>query len=220
MWNRVNRGLPPEMKNKSQSLKRGETTFRRKGEILLQSWRDTHVVNMISTIHDSTMVDVPRRNEEVKKNLFCIFHYNMFMKVVGRADQYLSYYSLLRKTVKWPKKVAFWLIYCALFNSFRIYQKLNPTSKMRYKEFLLQVAKDWATDKMETDTDAARPGTSTQTPRVPQEDPPGRLSGDMWKHVLEKIVGSEGVKENILLGGAMFVLPTNEVKLGTSASSA
>jgi hypothetical protein len=29
-----------------------------------------------------------------------------------------------------------------------------------------------------------------------------------------------GVKENILLGGAMFVLPTNkEVKLGTSASS-
>jgi len=71
---RVNRGLPPEMKNKSQCLKRGETTFRRKGEILLQSWRDTCVVNMISTIHDSTM--------------------------------------------KWPKKVVFWLINCALFNSF------------------------------------------------------------------------------------------------------
>jgi len=71
---RVNRGLPPEMKNKSQPLKRGETTFRRKGEILLQSWRDTCVVNMISTIHDSTMVDVPWRNKEVKKkNLFLFF---------------------------------------------------------------------------------------------------------------------------------------------------
>ena len=48
---------------------------------------------------------------------------------------------------------------------------------MRYKEFLLQVAKDWATDKVETDsdtdTDAARPGTSTQTPCVPHEDPLG-----------------------------------------------
>ena len=54
---------------------------------------------------------------------------------------------------------------------------------MRYKEFLLQVAKDWATDKVETDadtdtdadtgTDAARPGTSTQTPHVPHEDPLG-----------------------------------------------
>jgi len=96
---------------------------------------------------------------------------------------------------------------------------------MRYKEFLLQVAKDWARDKVETDpdtdTDAACPGTSTQTPRVPHEDPPGRLSVDMRKHVLEKIVGSEEVKENILLACAMFVLPTNkEVKLGTSASSA
>ncbi len=114
---RVNRGLPPEMKNESQSLKCGETTFRKKGEILLQSWRDTHVVNMISTIHDSTMVDVLRRNE-VKRKPICIFQYNMFMKGVDKADQYLSYYSLSRKTVKWPKKVAFWLIHCALFNSF------------------------------------------------------------------------------------------------------
>jgi len=91
---------------------------------------------------------------------------------------------------------------------------------MRYKEFLLQVAKDWATDKVETDTEAARPGTSTQTPRVPHEDPLGDfrvICGNMcWRKMLEV----NGVKENILLGGAMFVLPTNkEVKLGTSASS-
>ena len=70
---RVNRGLPPEMKNKSQSLKCGETTIRRKGEILLQSWRNTRVVNTISTIHDSTMVDVPWRNEEVKKKTYLYF---------------------------------------------------------------------------------------------------------------------------------------------------
>jgi len=192
---RVNRGLPPEMKNESQSLKRGETTFRRKGEILLQFTRDTRVDNVISRIHDSTMVDVPRRNEEVKKKTIFIFQYNIFMKGVDRANQYLSYYSLLRKTVKWPKKVAFWLINCALFNTFRIYQKIKPTSKMRHKEFLLQVAKDWATVKVETDsdtdTDPECTGTPSQTPRVPHEDPPGRLLGDMQKHVLEKTVGSE-----------------------------
>ena len=44
---------------------------------------------------------------------------------------------------------------------------------MRYKEFLLQVAKDWARDKVETD--AARPGISAQTPRVPHEDPLGDI---------------------------------------------
>jgi hypothetical protein len=42
-----------------------------------------------------------------------------------------------------------WFINCALFNSFIIYKKLNPTTKLRYKEFLLRVAKAWASDKME-----------------------------------------------------------------------
>ena len=102
------------------------------------------------------------------------------MKGVDRADHYLSYYSLLSKTVKWPKKVAFWLINCALFNSFRIYQKLNPTSQMRYKEFLLQVAKDWATDKVETDsdTDTAR---STHRNIIPNPScASGTPLGDFW----------------------------------------
>jgi hypothetical protein len=47
---RVNRGFPLDLKGESKSLKRGETTFRRKRDTILQSWRDTHVVNMISTI--------------------------------------------------------------------------------------------------------------------------------------------------------------------------
>jgi hypothetical protein len=67
---------------------------------------------------------------------------------------------------------------------------------MRYKEFLLQVAKDWFADKMEavepeSDTDSMRPGPSTQTPHRPHGEPHGRLSGDTQKHVLEKIIKSE-----------------------------
>jgi hypothetical protein len=77
------------------------------------------------------MVDVPRRNETVKKKPLCISQYNLFMKGVDRADQYLSYYALLRKTVKWLKRVALWLINCALFNSFELYKKLNPAKKKK-----------------------------------------------------------------------------------------
>jgi hypothetical protein len=40
-----------------------------------------------------------RRHGQVKKPI-CISEYNMFMKGVDRADQYLAYYSLPRKTVK------------------------------------------------------------------------------------------------------------------------
>jgi hypothetical protein len=122
----VNRGLPLDLKEESKSLKRCETTFRRKGDSLLQSWRDTRVMNMIFTIHNLSMVEVQRRHGHVLKEPICISQYNMFIKEVDRVDQFLAYYSLPRKTVKWPKKVASWLINCALFNSFSVHKILNP----------------------------------------------------------------------------------------------
>jgi len=87
------------------------------------------------------------------------------------------------------------------------------------------VAKDCATDKVETDsdtdTDAAHTGTSSQTPRVPHEDPLGDFQVICGNMCLRKLLELNGVKGYILPGGAMFVLPTKkEVKLGTSASSA
>ena len=69
----------------------------------------------------------------------CIEKYNTFMKGVDRADQYLSYYTILRKTLKWSTKVTFWMINCALFNSFEVYKKLNITKQIKYKDFLLQL---------------------------------------------------------------------------------
>jgi len=87
---------------------------------------------------------------------------------------------------------------------------------MRYKEFLLQVAKDWATDKVETDSD-----TQTQHTQEHQPKPVCLMRttlGDFrvicGNMCYRKLLEVNGVKENILLGGAMFV------KLGTSASSA
>ena len=35
---------------------------------------------------------------------YAVVQYNKFMKGLDRADQYLSFYSVLRKTVKWSKK--------------------------------------------------------------------------------------------------------------------
>jgi hypothetical protein len=84
------------------------------------------------------------------------------MKGVDRANQYLAYYSLLGKSVKWTKKVVLWLINCALFNSFLVFKNLNPGSKLKYKKFLMHVAKAWATDEIQvaqtqSDTDSVRP---------------------------------------------------------------
>jgi len=61
---------------------------------------------MISTICDATIVNKGRKgrktNMEIEKP-YAVGQYNKFIKGVDRADQYLSFYSVLRKTVKCQK---------------------------------------------------------------------------------------------------------------------
>jgi len=64
-------------------------------------------VRMISTIHDATIVNTGMKNRKTNmkiKKTYAVVQYNKFIKDVDRGDQYLSYYSVLKKTVKWSKK--------------------------------------------------------------------------------------------------------------------
>ena len=83
---------------------------------------------MISTIHDATTANKGRKdrntNTEVKKP-YAVVQYSKFIKGVDRADQYLTYYSVLKKTVKWSKKVVLYLLNCVFFNAFFVYRTLN-----------------------------------------------------------------------------------------------
>jgi hypothetical protein len=44
-----------------------------------------------------------KTNTEIKKP-DAVGQYNKFIKGIDKADQYLSYYSVVRKTVKWLEK--------------------------------------------------------------------------------------------------------------------
>ena len=62
---------------------------------------------------------------------YAVDQYKKFMKGADRADLYPSYYSGLRKTVKWLKKVVLYLLNCALFNTFFVYKTLNTNKKVK-----------------------------------------------------------------------------------------
>ena len=98
---RAKRGMPCDLEGDGKRLKKGQSVFWRRGDIVAQVWKDKRLVRMISTIHDATAVNTGRKdrqtNMEIKK-LYAVVQYNKFMKGVDRADQYLSYYSALRKT--------------------------------------------------------------------------------------------------------------------------
>jgi hypothetical protein len=132
---RANRGIARDLEGEGKCLNRGQSAFRRKGDIMVQVWKDKRLVRMISTIRDATIVNAGRKDRKTKmeiKKPYAIVQYNKFKKGVYRADQYLSYYSVLRKSVKWSKKVVLYLINCALFNAFCVYKTLtNKKSKVQ-----------------------------------------------------------------------------------------
>jgi hypothetical protein len=79
-----------------------------------------------------------------------------------------------------------------------VYRTLT-NKKVRYNNFLHEVARSWIsqaqiTDKSNSD-DLQLPEKQT-TPRGPKLDPPGRLSGDFRTYKLEKIAaGGKGEKK-------------------------
>jgi hypothetical protein len=73
-------------------------------------------------------------------------YHSVFMKGVDRAGQYHSYYSILRITVKWSKKVVLYLLNCALFNAFFVYRTLNTNKKVKYKNCLHNVLRSWKSE--------------------------------------------------------------------------
>ena len=80
---------------------------------------------MISTIHDVTTVNTGRKDRKTNMEImmpFAIDQYSKFMKGINRANQYLSYYSVLRKNVKCSKKVVLYLLNYALFNAILWYR--------------------------------------------------------------------------------------------------
>ncbi|GBO06914.1 PiggyBac transposable element-derived protein 4 [Araneus ventricosus] len=154
---RKNRGLPQILQ--TVKLSRGQHQFLRNGNILLQVWNNgKRNVNMISTIHSAQMVESRNRSRTshcpIQKPI-SIIDYNKYLKGVDRADQYLSYYSIFRKTKKWTKRVVMFFINCALFNSFKVYTTLNG-QKITYKNFLhkaaLSLIEDCETEEQGSET--------------------------------------------------------------------
>jgi hypothetical protein len=64
---RPNRGIPKDLEKEAKRLKTGQSSFRRKGDVLVQVWKDKRLVRMISTIHDSDMYIQGRKIEKQMK---------------------------------------------------------------------------------------------------------------------------------------------------------
>jgi hypothetical protein len=132
-----------------------EIRANRIGEILILAWRDKRVVLMCSTWHTTETEFVCRKNKKTKTDeIFqkpCVISdYTKNMSGVDTADHYNGTYYLLRKSVKWWRKLSFWGLDAAIVNAYYLYRlKAGANNKpMTHLQFRWKLVEELSTDKI------------------------------------------------------------------------
>ena len=107
-------------------LATGETHFIKNGSAVAVHWHDKRDVFAMSTMHGNAMNEITRRNEEKVMKPEIITEYNKFMNGVVKCDQYLNYYAIGRKSIKWWKEVFFHMFEMCVMNAMVLYFIANP----------------------------------------------------------------------------------------------
>lgn len=127
-------------------LKKGEIiTYTKENKYSLLLWKDSNEVTMLSTLYDNTTKTVRRIikkgvTENVKKPTV-VCKYNKSMGGVDISDHYISSYAFTRKSLKWWRKVFFWLIETGIVNAFLLYNMNEGQGKVRQRKFRKELIK-------------------------------------------------------------------------------
>ncbi|GFO43813.1 PiggyBac transposase uribo2 [Plakobranchus ocellatus] len=92
------KGIPYNIRSKK--LKKGESDFRRKGDLMCMKYHDKNEVYLLSTAHSSRNINtgkINRRTQEPIVKPEVVAAYNNYMKGVNQFDQNLMYYNFNKK---------------------------------------------------------------------------------------------------------------------------
>ena len=146
---RLARGAPPQLRAlSSKKQPRDSFSFMHKGNTIVMCWYDTRLVSVITNRYGVLREEyVHRKRVRVQggrtemhtvtlQRPLAISHYNKNMAGVDRFDQLIKYYSFLRRTIKWSKKMTFYLLQMALQNAYALYTKYTrDVRKLSHLQF-------------------------------------------------------------------------------------
>lgn len=123
-------------------LKKGEAVFRRSGPLLCFKWHEKRDVTMLSTIHEACMVETNKTDAEGNKIMKpeSVYYYCKKMGGVDLHDQLLTYYSFLRKSCKWSRKLLIHMFNMVLLNAY-ILNKYYGSEKLSHDEYRDRIVK-------------------------------------------------------------------------------
>ena len=122
-------------------------------------------------VHQSVTV---RSRRTTQQKPMVVDLYNHSMNGVDRADQYTVYYSFIRRSVKWWRKVFFWLLEVAVVNSYILY-KCTVVRPISHREYRYSVIRALATPYIQS-APPRGPGCRRERPRMSRHGDPERLN--------------------------------------------
>ena len=102
---------------------------------MVLQWKDKRVITILTTSGSCNVVPVTTHRGQHKEKPAVINK----MLGVDKSDQLASYYAFLRKSVKWWRKVFFWLLEVSVINSYIVYKQTlqqvgqEPLSHLQYR---------------------------------------------------------------------------------------
>jgi hypothetical protein len=125
----------------SSKLKKGQITGKANSKgVRVIKWHDKRAVLMLSTCknHDATVKPTGKKHRGTNADILkpeCILTYNKYKKGIDYSDQMASYYTTLKRGVKWYRKVMMELLFgTALINAWIVYNH-QQGPKMTKKQF-------------------------------------------------------------------------------------
>ena len=177
---RVNRkNMPQQFKSK---MGKGETKVVFSHKMMALQWMDRKPVTILSTCHDD--VDMTRTRKISRKTNApvmkpkVVIDYNNSMNAVDKQDQQLSSFPIMRRYAKGYKKMFFYMIDVAIFNSYALQKKITG-KKQHFTEFRIQLAEKIIESVVLPDY--PRRGRPQQGPS------PARLQALHWAHFVQFI---------------------------------
>ena len=114
--------------------KNGECVFRRDGPLLCFKWREKKDVTMLSTIHEAVETGKTDREGNKIEKPEAVYYYCSRMGGVDLSDQLLNYFSFLRKSTKWSRKLLIHLFNRVILNA-HILNKHYVSAKLTQDEY-------------------------------------------------------------------------------------
>ena len=150
-------GFPKELLTKATNTNRGFVDFLSNGPLLATIWVDKRSIYFLSTIHVAepplgSTCTVKRHTttgaQEDKPCPPCLPDYQCFMRGVDRNDQMQQYYNLGRCSIKWWKRIFYYLVESTILNSFimeshvRAAEHTHVSTRRDYLTFRLVLASE------------------------------------------------------------------------------